>query len=599
MDTLQKIVTSTNYSAPAKIADRETKSPSILPERIGKRGVSSPIVSYFSSRSFLYTDYDRFTGHEYDLYEYARIIDTESIAYKAFERKKALLFKNGYLFKSDSDDNISYIKQRLREFKHVSGVSFEQFIDELAYNLIVFHNAYCLFHRNEDKSGGEIRIANNSEIKPIAAVFNFPTESIERALDDDGRALKYRQRVDSATTRVFQARDVKHLTYNKRSGFTMGTPPLEPVKDDILALRRIEESIETLIYKSLFPIIHVKVGTDQNPAQTLRDGTSEVAAMSSVLRELDDSGGVVTSERVEIKSIGAESLALRVESYLNHFQERVMIGLGVSSTDLGIGDSSGKATGTVISQTLKEAVTDMQRVLADFITKELFTELLLESGKYKASYEIPEEELVYLVFNSVDHDAQIKIESHYLNLMNSGAITVQEFRKETGRRPMTSTEMSSMGKWEESRLPPHQIKSVEAATKSTLAGIEAAKEAASSTTATTSTGSQQTKAQGAANSSSSIVSPKNQYTDSIKEEDELIKALLPIRDNKLLVAEQLKNHIEPFIDIKDYYMENMLHDIYMNIADTICSLGKDNLHNNMSDLVTQLYMEVGEVCQTL
>ena len=129
----------------------------------------------------------------------------------------------------------------------------------------------------------------------------------------------------------------------------MGTPPLEPVKDDILALRRIEESIETLIYKSLFPIIHVKVGTDQNPAQTLRDGTSEVAAMSSVLRELDDSGGVVTSERVEIKSIGAESLALRVESYLNHFQERVMIGLGVSSTDLGIGDSSGKATGIVIS----------------------------------------------------------------------------------------------------------------------------------------------------------------------------------------------------------------------------------------------------------
>lgn len=586
------ILTSSNYNF-ADSTPAPKPAQTILPERIGKRGVNSPIVSYFTNRNFLYTDYDKFTGHEYDLYEYARIVDTESIAYKAFERKKALLFKNGYLFKSDSDDNIAYIKQRLREFKHVSGVSFESFLDELSYNLIVFHNAYCLFHRNDDKSNGEVRIANDREIKPIAALFNFPTESMERVLNDDGRALKYRQRVDSVTTKVFDAKDVKHLTYNKRSGFTMGTPPLEPVKDDILALRRIEESVETLIYKSLFPIIHVKVGTESNPAQTLRDGTSEVAAMNRVLRELDDSGGVVTSERVEIKSIGAESLALRVETYLKHFQERVMIGLGVSATDLGIGDSSGKATGVVISQTLKEAVSDMQRVISDFITKELFTELLLESGKYKASYEIPEEELVYLEFNNLDHDAQIKIESHYLNLMNSGAINVQEFRKEIGKRPMTDEEMSTMGKWEESRLPPHQIEASKLAGEVSMisAKASAASNATSSTSASTSKGSHQTKSAGAANSSKSITSPKNQYSDS------LVDSILVIRDSRSDVAEQLKAHIEPMLDVKDFYLDNSLYDIYTRIADTICSLGKDDLEENISDLITQLYMEVGEIWQ--
>lgn len=587
------ILTSSNYNF-ADSTPAPKPAQTILPERIGKRGVNSPIVSYFTNRNFLYTDYDKFTGHEYDLYEYARIVDTESIAYKAFERKKALLFKNGYLFKSDSDDNIAYIKQRLREFKHVSGVSFESFLDELSYNLIVFHNAYCLFHRNDDKSNGEVRIANDREIKPIAALFNFPTESMERVLNDDGRALKYRQRVDSVTTKVFDAKDVKHLTYNKRSGFTMGTPPLEPVKDDILALRRIEESVETLIYKSLFPIIHVKVGTESNPAQTLRDGTSEVAAMNRVLRELDDSGGVVTSERVEIKSIGAESLALRVETYLKHFQERVMIGLGVSATDLGIGDSSGKATGVVISQTLKEAVSDMQRVISDFITKELFTELLLESGKYKASYEIPEEELVYLEFNNLDHDAQIKIESHYLNLMNSGAINVQEFRKEIGKRPMTDEEMSIMGKWEESRLPPHQVEASKLACEVSMISAKASAASAttsSSTSASTSKGSHQTKSAGAAKSSKATTSPKNQYSDS------LVDSILVIRDSRSDVAEQLKAHIEPMLDVKDFYLDNSLYDIYTRIADTICSLGKDDLEENISDLITQLYMEVGEICQ--
>lgn len=55
---------------------------------------------------------------------------------------------------------------------------------------------------------------------------------------------------------------------------------------------------------------------------------------------LDDYGGVTTSERVEIRAIGAESLALRVESYLKYFKDRVMLGLGVSDLDMGVGDSN-------------------------------------------------------------------------------------------------------------------------------------------------------------------------------------------------------------------------------------------------------------------
>ena len=44
------------------------------------------------------------------------------------------------------------------------------------------------------------------------------------------------------------------------------------------------------------------------------------------MQELDDYGGVTTNERVEIKAIGAESLALRVEAYLEYFKDRVMLG---------------------------------------------------------------------------------------------------------------------------------------------------------------------------------------------------------------------------------------------------------------------------------
>ena len=74
-------------------------------------------------------------------------------------------------------------------------------------------------------------------------------------------------------------------------------------------------------------------------------------------------------------------------------------------------------------------------------------------------------------------------------------------------------------------------------------------------------------------------------------------SILVIRDSRSDVAEQLKAHIEPMLDVKDFYLDNSLYDIYTRIADTICSLGKDDLEENISDLITQLYMEVGEICQ--
>ena len=229
------------------------------------------------------------------------------------------------------------------------------FVEELTNNLIMFHNAYVVLVRDKDKSNGKTVFIDGNEVEPIAGWFNLPTESIQRKIKPNGEISVYRQYIDSNNFRVFKPEKIAHLTYNKRTGFTMGTPPLESVKDDIMALRRIEESVETLIYKSLFPLIHVKVGTESKPATILSNGEDEVASMTSVMSDLDDYGGVTTNERVEIKAIGAESLALRVESYLEYFKDRVMLGLGVSDLDMGIGDSSGKATGQIVSQTLKRS----------------------------------------------------------------------------------------------------------------------------------------------------------------------------------------------------------------------------------------------------
>ena len=588
-DLSRNIITSSNYSSAPKINDSIANT--VKPVLIGREITKSPVLSFFGPRVNSVSNYTEFTPHEYDLYEYSRIIDTEAIVYKAFERKKSLMFKNGYLLTSDSDDNISYIKQRLKEFHYVSGKSFEGFVEELAYNLIMFHNAYVLMYRDLDKSTGESISVGDEEIEPLAALFNMPTESIERKLKDDGSVSRYKQKISYTKYRTFSPKIIRHLTYNKRPGFTMGTPPLEAVKDDIIALRRIEESVETLIYKSLFPIIHVKVGTETHPAATLRDGSSEVSAMSKVLKEIDDSGGVVTSERVEIKSIGAESMALRVESYLEYFKNRVMIGLGVSTTDLGIGDSSGKATGSIISQTLKEAVIDMQRVVARFITEEIFSDLLVESGKYKAKYMIPEEDMVTLSFNSVDHDSQIKIESHWLNLANSKMISQSELRALIGKRPMSDDEMRQVGQWEENTASPSEVENVKANTESSKASAKAAvisARAAAKAKTTSTSGSKQNKKSGASNSSKAATKPKNQYSDSEiqdsappvnQELGELVLNILDNLDDINMVQELIASNIKSAIDINNIHDNVIVDSISKSKAEYLSTLNVSKLED--------------------
>lgn len=572
------ILLNTNYSSNPKVIKDALSSKAL---GIRRQSLSNPGLSYFGKRTGGFNDviYSGFKNHEYDLFEYSRIIDTEAIVAKAFERQRALIFKNGFYFESNNPKNVEYIKSRIREIEYVTGLTFRNFIEEMAYNLVMFHNAYILMVRNEDKSTGETVNVGNKELQPIAGWFNLPTETIQRKLKENGDVEMYKQYLDPATFRLFSPEKVRHLKYNARSGFTMGTPPLEAVKDDILALRRIEESVETLIYKGIFPMIHVKVGTESNPAKILIDGRDEVETMGYVMQELDEYGGITTSERVEVKAIGSESLALRVESYLEYFKDRVMLGLGVSDIDMGIGDSSGKATGQIISQTLKEAVINKQDAISEFITHVLFKPLLVESGMYEAEYMIPEEDLVKFKFNHVDQDARIKIESHILNMFNSGLLSINEARLEIGYKEIGDKEISRIGKDKEMILPTYQVETAKVAA---AAAAQSKKENSSGN---------KTKAEGAKKASASKTNPKNQFSDSLFPIEE-IKAALP---NKTLLSEYIENHIKSVVDISDSQMDNNVKDIVSVFSDALYLAGQseDISDSDIEDSLIKMYELVG------
>ena len=108
------------------------------------------------------------------------------------------------------------------------------------------------------------------------------------------------------------------------------------------------------------------------------------------------------------------------------------------------GNSTGKATGEVLSASLRDSVVTYQTIIEEMVTDDIFTELLLESGRYEHPFDIPEEDAVTLVFSTVDTAEMIKKESHVLNMMTQGILMTNEARKEIGKKPLSEEEFSQL-----------------------------------------------------------------------------------------------------------------------------------------------------------
>ena len=381
---------------------------------------------------------EEYSDMEYDLAEVARIIDSESFVAASFRKKRQLILKNGYQITSKNQRNLDYVLNRLGDFEYVTSQSFRDLLSEITENIVNFNNCFILKYRKEESSSGLIRYKDSgAEIKPMAGLFVLASPTIDTATNTKtGQIVKYRHRITENFSRQFKPLDIFHMYENKRVGLTIGTPSIEAVKDDILLLRSIEQDTEALIHRHANPFMLVQVGKDGAPARVLGDGTSELDVYASLIDNIDEEGGAAVPHRVDVKYLGAESQALRLETYLTYFKQRVLTGLCVSEIDLGNGASTSGSSADIVSNSLKEDVRAYQKTIEHFVSNYIFNEILLESPYYRSIPWIPQDERVELTFMESDLDKRIKIESHYLLLYQSGLITKEaairkmEFEKE-------------------------------------------------------------------------------------------------------------------------------------------------------------------------
>lgn len=409
-----------------ELALPDTKKPALIPKQ------SNPVLHYHQERLI---GRGAFTSAEYDLAEVGRIEDTDSYVRQAFDKKVALMFKEGWGFTGANPRTVKYIKARFAQIERASNTPTDQLLRAIGSELIRKSNVFIIKVRNSKASGGQVRteINKKGKLQPVAAYFIAPAETMNFQMNN-GQIVLWRQKMPGGEYRDFSVADVIHLHYDRKEGFVFGTPTLIPVIDDIRALRKIEENIELLVYQHLFPLFQYKVGTKESPAGMTETGEREIDVVRREIQYMPTEGGIVTPERHEIVAIGAEGRALRAEGFLEHFKKRVLSGLGISAVDVGEGNTANRATADNMSRNLVDGVKDFQQIMMSFFSHEIINELLLEST-FGLDVLDPENQ-VKLFFKEIDIDAQVKKEAHYADQFAKDMITLDEARIAQGREPI-------------------------------------------------------------------------------------------------------------------------------------------------------------------
>ena len=425
------------------------------PKSLGKVSGTDKVQSASSNKNFQnkvaaetdiannYWGYRGILQPEYNLLEPYTLLDVEGIFLNALKRMHALSFRNGVEWVAEKEANVKYIKKRTEVLGYVMGTTFEQHLKEVLWHLLICSNCIVVKIRDTSKSGGTANAKNGNKV-PVAGYTIVPPQTIFPYMDGFGQIAWWRRFYkDGRPYRDYLPEDIVHYRWDVKPGHLFGCPRVYSVRDDIYALRRLEENAELLLMRHLFPLFHIKVGSDAFLVEFLPDGSSELDAVRMAIQNMPKEGVLVTEHRVEVDVHGAEGKGIDPHPLIDHYKSRVYIGLGVSSIDVGEGDTANHSTADNVSQNLKDRVKADMATFGSMVKMNVVKEMFEEHPDEKISVQNAVAD-VSLATHEIDVDAQIKLETHAANMYNTGIHTRTEARKQARKNPLTKEQESDL-----------------------------------------------------------------------------------------------------------------------------------------------------------
>jgi hypothetical protein len=393
----------------------------------------------YQGSTYYYNTRSTFEPSPYDFDRILQAVDTDSYVKQATLKYKELFWKEGWSITGESSEAVSYLHQRIDFMEMAMRRPFIDFLTEVADHLIKFSNVFIVKARGDMSEYFPQKLNPVNAGQPIVGYYLIPTEQVRILRDKFNRPKAYQQQTDPTTygptdkDPVWTAERVIHLHFDRKTGRAFGTPFMSSVLDDVIALRQLEEDIQNLVHRELFPLYKYKIGTAEQPAEPeeIEDAAFQVENMRS-------EGGLILPYRHDVEVIGANNASLDAANYLNHFKERVAIGLGVAPHHLGMMMGGGNRSMTDrLDTALYDKVKQYQKHLSEMIRVHIFNELLFEGGFDPIVNPMDSDisDRCFFKFNEIDVDTQVKKETHIIQKFTNSVITLPEARIQLGIDP--------------------------------------------------------------------------------------------------------------------------------------------------------------------
>ena len=227
----------------------------------------------FQGSTYYYNTRATFEPSPYDFDRIIQAVDTDSYIKQAMSKYKELFWKEGWQITGENSEAVGYLYKRIDFMEMAMKRPFLDFLIEVSDQLFKFSNAFIVKARGDISEFFPDKLTPIGSTQPIVGYYLIPTEQVRILRDKFNRPRSYQQATDpltySPTDRdpVWSADRVIHLNIDKKTGRAFGTPFLTNVLDDVVALRQMEEDIQNLVHRELFPLYKYRIGTPEQPAE--------------------------------------------------------------------------------------------------------------------------------------------------------------------------------------------------------------------------------------------------------------------------------------------------------------------------------------------
>jgi|GEM_PF-2028597 len=372
----------------------------------------------------------------YDFERIIQAIDTDSYVKQGFNKYKELFWKEGWDIISENHEARAYLYQRIDFLEITMKRPFIDFLTEIVDQLLKFGNAFIVKARADINDYFPTTLTPINGSQPIVGYYLIPTEQVRILRDKHNKPKRYKQQTNPYTfspntlAPEWPADQIIHLHYDRKTGRAFGTPFVTNALDDIIALRQMEEDVQNLVHRELFPLYKYTIGTPEQPAEP-----DEIERASVELENLNNEGGLILPHRHDVSIIGSQGASLDAMHYMDHFKERVAIGLGVAPHHLGMTLNGGNRSVTErLDTALYDKVKNYQRLFSEMIRLNIFNELLFEGGfdPIVNPMESNISDRCFFRFKEIDVDTQVKKETHLIQKYVNNIATLGETRVALG-----------------------------------------------------------------------------------------------------------------------------------------------------------------------